>query len=113
MKKLVAVNAHGYLIGESHQFARHPQSTIDRIWHWRHKRLGYRRISEALAREGLRVPWTTVRDIVKGITRGQKPARYKVKGSATDLTKRSPSPRVIVPDLSVWFMPAKKGKGKR
>ena len=70
----VALNEHGYRIGESHQRARHSEQTVDkiRIMHETHG-YGYRKISAMLG-----IGRSTVQKVCKYLIRGQAPHEYRV-----------------------------------
>jgi DNA invertase Pin-like site-specific DNA recombinase len=79
-KGLVAINKRGRRIGSTHQRAKHAEQVLDRIKELKASGLGYRRIAAKLKQEGTPVPWTTVRDIVKGHIRAQKPVEWRKPG---------------------------------
>lgn len=79
--KLVAINHRGRRIGGTHQRAKHPESVVERIRELRAQGLGYRRISAKLKMEGTPVPWSTVREVVKGNIRAQQPFEWKKRGA--------------------------------
>jgi hypothetical protein len=76
----VAINHRGRRIGFTHQRAKHPESVLERIRELRSEGLGYRRISAKLKTEGTAMPWSTVRDVVKGNIRAQQPTEWRKPG---------------------------------
>lgn len=75
-KKIVAVNAAGYRIGEGHHRAKLTDADIDLILYLRDEGLSYAEIA-AKFDDGLTVSKSTVRDICLGRIRAQLPDRYK------------------------------------
>lgn len=75
-KKIVAVNAAGYRIGEGHHRAKLTDADIDLILYLRDEGLSYAEIA-AKFDDGMTVSKSTVRDICLGRIRAQLPDRYK------------------------------------
>jgi hypothetical protein len=77
MKLIVAVNSQGRRIGDSHPRAKLSDSDVEMILELRDFGLSYEAIA-AKWDDGVRISKSTVRDICKGLTRGQIAARLKV-----------------------------------
>lgn len=75
-KRIVAVNAAGYRIGEDHHRAKLTDADIDLILYLRDEGLSYADIA-AKFDDGVTVSKSTVRDICVGRIRAQHPARFK------------------------------------
>jgi hypothetical protein len=103
--KLVAINKRGRRIGSTHQRAKHADAALERIKQLKAEGLGYRRIAARLKDEGTPIPWTTVRDVIKGHIRNQQPAEWRRHGQA----KAAVDPRrplsFDVPDFRWMPMP--------
>lgn len=70
----IALNEHGYRIGATHQRARIPEATVDRIRQLHENQgFGYYRISKLLG-----IGKSTVQKICKYLIRGQAPHEYRV-----------------------------------
>ncbi len=73
MRKVVAVNDRGRLIGEHHQNAKLTDAQVDEMRYFReHKGMTYGEIAKRFS-----LPKSTVADICKYRRRAQTPARWK------------------------------------
>lgn len=79
-KRVLAVNAAGYRIGESHHRAKLSEADIETILYLRDEGLSYAAIA-AKFDDGITVSKSTVRDICQGRIRAQTPDRYKPSGA--------------------------------
>ena len=86
--KQVAINAKGRRVGETHQRAKLTDADVEMILALHDEGIGYRQIAKkfdetitdpATGQElpGYRPGWSTVRDVVKGRTRGQVIAKWR------------------------------------
>jgi hypothetical protein len=76
MKLIVAVNSEGRRIGDSHPRAKLTDAEVEAILELRDFGLSYAAIA-AKWDDTVRISKSTVRDICKGLTRGQIPSRFK------------------------------------
>ncbi len=76
MAKLIAVNARGHRVGESHHRAKLSDADVDLILYLRDAGLTYAAIA-AKFDDGISISKSTVRDICLGRIRAQHPDRFK------------------------------------
>lgn len=86
-KRQVAINAKGNRVGETHHRAKLTDKDVAMIVELHESGLGYRRIAQKFDEmielpdgtevAGYRPGWTTIRDVVKGNTRGQPIAKWR------------------------------------
>ncbi|SNR73641.1 hypothetical protein SAMN05192560_0770 [Methylobacillus rhizosphaerae] len=72
MTRLIAVNEHGYRIGEDHHNAKYSNTEVGMVFQLRDSGMSYLEIARKME-----IPKSTIRDFIKGHKRCQFAAKHK------------------------------------